>query len=934
MRPQVIRASSLAIALVAGLVSCGGDEPGLTCAENTVLEDGACVAAPELSCGVGTVRAGDRCIPEADAGSPPEDVAEANDVDDVEVPPADLGPGDGAEADAGPDAEDLPDCEPPCPGGTVCFQSVCVEAPVPDTWFCTSAYYGDGEECDCSCGAPDPDCKDPALPVTGCVSSSKCDAEGVCAECAPECAGKECGDDGCGYQCGYCLVPGEDTCVNGTCQACVPDCGDRVCGPDGCGGECGVCELGFGCLGGHCELPEPALSCSGHCGEVRPAGCSCTAYCAADDACCVDVGLCGCLPKCAALECGDDGCGGSCGDCQEGLVCWEGSCLAPTCVDSQCGDHGACHSEATGCDCDPGYAAPFCAACAVGFADYPQCKETCAPGDPCGDGDACTIDACDPATGCVHTAGGPCEDESPCTADHCDPAIGCVYEPVDGECTLTDACALFAACVDGACTAVASVDCDDEDPCTVDACDATTAECSHAPAAAGAVCDDQDLCSAGETCDAAGACGSGKTICTVPAIPALAAHYTAAAAHDFVLGPSHTALVWRDRLGTGDDLIHADVFAAPVIDSAAVNGHPGVRISESGGLEAEDVAHGTSLSIVAVACGEADAPFGPIVSFGGWILEEDAATLRFSAGAETVSLPADLGDGCRVLAARAGPDGLELCRTGRVTTCVSGAGIALAPGADTLRVGHGEIGSDVLLGELLVVDGRISTEVRDAALTYLRTAWSFEAPAPDVAWFSATSAGTLTLEAGRVLQWSGAGAPAVAPPNAAPLWLADVSGHAGVRFQGEERLLTPAVAAGPAWTIFAAFALEQAPPGARVLSAGDATLRLVDCSGCGPGLEWSVAGGDAPAAPIPTAGWTVAVAMQDGTSSTLYAGGGAPGTTTQGPLAGSAALTLGNAADGTAPLSGVLGELRIYGTILSPPDRAFTEASLRRAFGL
>ncbi|MGM0578582.1 MAG: hypothetical protein ACQEXJ_22850 [Myxococcota bacterium] len=33
-----------------------------------------------------------------------------------------------------------------------------------------------------------------------------------------------------------------------------------------------------------------------------------------------------CVPECSGRECGDDGCGGSCGTCESGLVCSEGSC--------------------------------------------------------------------------------------------------------------------------------------------------------------------------------------------------------------------------------------------------------------------------------------------------------------------------------------------------------------------------------------------------------------------------------------------------------------------------------------------------------------------------------------------------------------------------------------------------------------------------------
>lgn len=62
--------------------------------------------------------------------------------------------------------------------------------------------------------------------------------------CAPQCAGKFCGDDGCGGFCsgatfyGGCPY-GQGCSADGTC--CRSDCNNRDCGDDGCGGSCGSC---------------------------------------------------------------------------------------------------------------------------------------------------------------------------------------------------------------------------------------------------------------------------------------------------------------------------------------------------------------------------------------------------------------------------------------------------------------------------------------------------------------------------------------------------------------------------------------------------------------------------------------------------------------------------------------------------------------------
>lgn len=76
--------------------------------------------------------------------------------------------------------------------------------------------------------------------------------------CVPDCAAKECGDDGCGGSCGVCINscdpcgvlegPWEDPdlCIEaeGVCATvCCPLCCDDIeCGDDQCGGSCGVCD--------------------------------------------------------------------------------------------------------------------------------------------------------------------------------------------------------------------------------------------------------------------------------------------------------------------------------------------------------------------------------------------------------------------------------------------------------------------------------------------------------------------------------------------------------------------------------------------------------------------------------------------------------------------------------------------------------------------
>jgi len=104
--------------------------------------------------------------------------------------------------------------------------------------------------------------------------------------CTPNCAGKECGLDGCGGTCGTC-ANAWDSCVDGQC-VCTPECTGKVCGTDGCGGSCGVCATG----------------------DCNATGTECVF----------------CPPNCTGKECGPDGCGGTCGTCATGTCNDAGIC--------------------------------------------------------------------------------------------------------------------------------------------------------------------------------------------------------------------------------------------------------------------------------------------------------------------------------------------------------------------------------------------------------------------------------------------------------------------------------------------------------------------------------------------------------------------------------------------------------------------------------
>jgi hypothetical protein len=124
------------------------------------------------------------------------------------------------------------------------------------------------------------------------------------------------------------------------------------------------------------------------------------------------------------------------------------------------------------------------------------CQATVTVLSACDDGNACTVDACDPEDGCSNEPLD-CDDGNACTTDSCDPDEGCLYEKIvcDDESACTaDSCEPASGCV------YAPISCDDGDACTADSCDADTG-CAHAPV----VCDDANACTS-DSCEPASGC--------------------------------------------------------------------------------------------------------------------------------------------------------------------------------------------------------------------------------------------------------------------------------------------------------------------------------------------------------------------------------------------------------------------------------------------
>ncbi|MCB9543773.1 MAG: chitobiase/beta-hexosaminidase C-terminal domain-containing protein [Myxococcales bacterium] len=357
--------------------------------------------------------------------------------EDCSTCPADCGAccGDGAcVAGVGEDCSTCPaDCG--CPGGQACnvparrCEAVCVPQ-------CAGRNCGD-DGCGGVCG--------------NCLGGQRCEA-GVCRDvCQPACAGRECGGDGCGGTCGMC--PQGEACDDGTCEAiCTPDCAGRVCGPDGCGGFCGNCGIGAFCTAaGRCEavcVPDcdgrecGDNGCGGDCGGCGPAEQ------------CSGAGICEprCQPVCAGRECGGDGCGGVCGMCEAGEACGPGGvCVGGAGCDCPVGDlclDGVCRAPDALCGPqNPNGLCPAGRACLAG-----ACVDRgagCSLNNPtgaCGAGEVCRNGACAALDGSVL-----CDDDNACTADLYDPVRNaCVNVAADAPCSDGNGCTRDA-CVNGAC---------------------------------------------------------------------------------------------------------------------------------------------------------------------------------------------------------------------------------------------------------------------------------------------------------------------------------------------------------------------------------------------------------------------------------------------------------------------------------------------------
>ncbi len=192
---------------------------------------------------------------------------------------------------------------------------------------------------------------------------------------------------------------------------------------------------------------------------------------------------------------------------QEGDPCDDGN----QCTASDCWHDGECVGKEVSCDdndadttdyCDPESGChhvveqPECkdsVACTVDVIEDGVCKHKPTAGN-CDDGNACTTDSCNAATGCSYVTK-TCDDGKECTTDSCNTVTGgckavencasgsscgaggqCIVDvPENGtSCDDNNACTTADRWLDGVCKGTGTKNCNDEDPCTTDSCNAAT----------------------------------------------------------------------------------------------------------------------------------------------------------------------------------------------------------------------------------------------------------------------------------------------------------------------------------------------------------------------------------------------------------------------------------------------------------------------------
>ena len=381
-----------------------------------------------------------------------------------------------------------------CTDSDACNAGACVPGKVKacsDNNLCTD------DVCDAKAGCKFTANLQPCNDNSACTGSDAC-AGGKCAG-LPFNPGVDCDDgnpcttDSCDPKSGCLHAANQSPCDDGNLCTVGDTCADKVCtsGTNTCGcqkdADCTGQEDGNLCNGTlYCDKQKLPYTCKVNPKTVVACDTSADTACF-QTTCSVKTGLCGPLAEPEGKSCDADG-----SVCTQNDQCKQGLCAKGAAAD--CGDGNACTTDA--CDAKAGCShASNTAACNA-------------------DDNACTVaDAClDKA--CVAGAKKNCGDGELCTADSCDVKTGgCVYDgaaqagkgcDADGSvCTVGDACKV------GKCQSGEKKACIDGTPCTDDGCDAKTG-CVFLPNSA--TCTDGNACTSGDACQS-GDCESKAVVC-------------------------------------------------------------------------------------------------------------------------------------------------------------------------------------------------------------------------------------------------------------------------------------------------------------------------------------------------------------------------------------------------------------------------------------
>jgi hypothetical protein len=350
-----------------------------------------------------------------------------------------------------------------------------------------------------------------------------CQGDGTCVDLV---AGTPCGPCGACDGSGTCVPAAGSPC--GLCRLCdaaggctVAAADDPACGTIDCDGLDTICRDYHDLTGnrcgalGVCKIPNASGTCDAY--SDAPLGTQCLApFCdgtvlhrahqcgtGAASGQCSEGGT----QDCAPYACSAGACRTSCAtaaDCSPTAFCQGGVCRARGATGVLCSD---------GAECQSGF-------CVDGVCCNTTCNGACVACGILGSVGTCTAipAGTDPDAECsgAGVCGGTCDGTGACTAAAPgDPCGTCRVCSAGNECVpVTDGtscegvffCATGETCQSGACAGGAPLDCDDQNPCTADACSERSKTCLHTPVADGTLCGGTSPC--GAVCNA-GVCGAG-----------------------------------------------------------------------------------------------------------------------------------------------------------------------------------------------------------------------------------------------------------------------------------------------------------------------------------------------------------------------------------------------------------------------------------------